>query len=82
MLFFAQQVGLVAHLDQCALQGLGVESERFKHTRHVGGLGFGVGMGDVAHVHHHFGFQHFFERGVEGFDQFVRQIRNEAHRVG
>ena len=45
-------------------------------------LGLAVGMGDVAHMNDHVGLQHFFERGPKGRHQFVRQIRNETHRIG
>ena len=49
---------------------------------HIGGLGLRIGMGNVTHMHHHVGLQHFLQGGAEGGHQFVRKVGDEPHRIG
>ncbi len=43
---------------------------------------FDVGVGDVEHVDQEVGNEHFFQGGLEGFHEAVRQSADEAHGIG
>ena len=45
-------------------------------------LFFGLRMADVHDVQQQIGLDDFFERGLEGFNQPVRQFADEPHGVG
>ena len=51
-------------------------------SRHVGGLGLGVAMRDVAHMQDDVGLDHLLQRRAESRDQHGRQVGDEADRVG
>ena len=45
-------------------------------------LAVAVGRAGIDHVQQHIGLGRFFQRGLEGLHQPVRQVADEAHRVG
>ena len=75
-----QQVHLVPHLDHPRI--VRFDAEVLENALDVLALGFGVLVGNVAHVQDHVGLDHLFQRGAEGGDQHRRQVRDEAHGVG
>jgi hypothetical protein len=52
-----------------------VDAQTVKDLAHIGGLLLGLGMADVAHMQDQIGGQHLFQRGAEGRDQLMGQIR-------
>ena len=77
-----QDVDLVQRLDERRAFALADRAQLAQHGFDIGALLFGLGMGDVAHMHDQVGLDHLFQGRAEGRDQVGRQIGDEAHRVG
>ena len=81
LLLRVQQIDLVQDFDDRPVF-IGLDAEFDQNCLHVVLLGFGLVMRGIADMQDDIRLQHLFQRGAEGRDQFVRQIRDEAHRVG
>ncbi|RMT76931.1 hypothetical protein ALP40_05465 [Pseudomonas viridiflava] len=53
-----------------------------QHGHYLLDLRHAIRLVGVDDMQQQIGVARFFKRGTEGFDQFVRQVANEAHRVG
>src|SRR5690606_711987 len=73
-----QQIDLVVDLQhrQCAGANL------VQHQVHLFDMGCAFGIGGVDHMQQQVGLAGFLQGGAERLDQLVRQMTNEAHRVG
>ena len=71
-----QEIDLVEHLDQVALQAFS-QAHVFKHHFHIAALGLAVGMDDIAHMENEIGLEDFFQSGPKGGHQAGRKVRDE-----
>ncbi len=73
-----EKVELVVHLEHRQLVG----ADLAKHREHLLDLLITFGLVSIDHVQQEVGVAGLFQRRPERFHQLVRQMTDEAHRVG